>query len=484
MWVVLFLYCFSLLILFLFSMGQLHLTWHYLKRLRKQQHENKAPILTELPAVTVQLPLYNERYVAERLLDSVAHLDYPKDKLHIQVLDDSTDETVELVAQKVQVLQSEGIQIEHTRRPERTGFKAGALQYGLASASEFITIFDADFLPKPDFLLKTIPFFQQENIGVVQTRWGHINRDYNRLTKLQAFGLDAHFTVEQGGRSEAGSYINFNGTAGVWRKRCIEDAGGWSADTLTEDLDLSYRAQMLGWKFEFREEVESPAELPVLMPAIRSQHFRWNKGAAECARKNLLKAMRKSEGFGNKMHAFFHLTNSSIFGIILLAALLSVPVLFMMIDQPQLKTFFHLGVVFLFGFLAIAIFYYTASKRIYPHKYARYFWRLFPQFLVVSMGLSAHNTLAILEGWLGKKSAFLRTPKFNIQTKTDNWKGNVYLSNKVNSMLILEAGLLLYFLFGLGAGIYLNEWGLIPFHTMLVLGFGSVIFYSLKGSRV
>jgi cellulose synthase/poly-beta-1,6-N-acetylglucosamine synthase-like glycosyltransferase len=481
-WLIIILYSLSLLLLFLFSLGQLHLTWHYLRRLR-QPNPLPAPLnQTELPLVTIQLPLYNERYVAERLLDCVAALDYPAHKLQIQVLDDSTDDTVALVAAKVAGLQQQGVWIEHLRRSNRQGFKAGALQEGLRQAhGAFIAIFDADFLPPANFLQKTLPYFQHPQTGVVQTRWGHLNRRYNLLTRLQAFGLDAHFTVEQGGRSQAGSYINFNGTAGIWRKSCIESAGGWSADTLTEDLDLSYRAQMKGWKFQYLEEVESPAELPVLMPAIRSQHFRWNKGAAECARKNLLKSLRAQKGFSNKLHALFHLTNSSIFIVILLAALLSVPMLFVQQAQPQLAGFYRLGSVFLIGFLSIALFYWTASRRLHPQRSLFYFLGMFPPFLVVSMGLSAHNTLAVAEGWLGKKTPFLRTPKYNILDKGKGGEAGGYRSKNINWLTLVESALVLYFAFGIAAGLYLRHWALLPFHLMLVLGFSLVVVCTLRG---
>ncbi|WP_224999613.1 cellulose synthase family protein [Cesiribacter sp. SM1] len=480
-WLIAILYCSSLLFLFLFSLGQLHLTWHYLRSLRKKQAVPLA-LPEELPVVTVQLPIYNERYVAERLLDAIARLHYPADKLQIQVLDDSTDDTVALISAKAAALQGQGLWIEHVRRPNRQGFKAGALQWGLQKAKgAFIAIFDADFLPPADFLIKTLPYFQAPETGVVQTRWGHLNRTYNLLTKLQAFGLDAHFTIEQGGRSEAGSYINFNGTGGIWRRSCIEDAGGWSADTLTEDLDLSYRAQMRGWKFRYLEEVESPAELPVIMPAVRSQHFRWNKGAAECARKNLLKSLRSHGSFFNKLHAFFHLTNSSIFIVILIAALLSVPMLFVKELLPEFERIFYFGRVFFFGFLAIGVFYWVASYRLHPKGSVLYFWSLFPPFLIVSLGLSAHNTMAVAEGWLGKKSPFLRTPKFNITGKEGAWKGNVYLSRNFSWMTLLETILAVYFVFGIGAGLYLQDYSLLLFHSMLAIGFILVIYYTLSG---
>lgn len=262
-YVLIFLYAFSLLLIFLFSLGQLHLTWYYL-RSKKKRNNPTVDTALDYPKVTIQLPIYNERYVIERLLQSVTAIEYPKEKLEIQVLDDSTDDTVEIIAKLIEALKLEGFNIHHIRRSDRVGFKAGALQYGLEICSgEFIAIFDADFMPQPDFLIKTIPSFSKKNVGMVQTRWGHTNENYSLLTRLQAFGLDAHFSVEQTGRNFANSFINFNGTAGVWRKKTIIDAGGWSADTLTEDLDLSYRAQMKNWDFVYLENIVSPAELPV-----------------------------------------------------------------------------------------------------------------------------------------------------------------------------------------------------------------------------
>jgi cellulose synthase/poly-beta-1,6-N-acetylglucosamine synthase-like glycosyltransferase len=281
-------------------MGQLHLTWIYLKA--KKRKPAITPEFINFPTVTIQLPIYNEKYVVERLLDAVSLFDYPKEKLEIQVLDDSTDETTEIILKKIESMRPLGLNFKLIHREQRVGYKAGALDHGFHIASgEFIAIFDADFIPPPDFLNKTLPYFINEKVGVVQTRWGHINKDYSILTQLQAFGLDAHFSIEQTARSAAGSFINFNGTCGVWRKTCITDAGGWSNDTLTEDLDLSYRAQLRGWKFEYLEDVETKGELPVIMPAIKSQQYRWNKGAAETAKKNFGNVLRSSLSWKNNL---------------------------------------------------------------------------------------------------------------------------------------------------------------------------------------
>lgn len=481
--VIIIFYCIALLLIFLFSLGQLHLTWHYLQSKKNAQivietsHE-------ELPKVTIQLPVFNEKYVIKRLLKSVTSIIYPSVKLEIQVLDDSTDETKDILAEEVKKYQEKGIDILHICRSERVGYKAGALAYGTEIAKgEFIAIFDADFMPTKDFLLKVVPYFKDKEIGVVQTRWGHLNKNYSLLTKLQAFGLDAHFSVEQLGRSHAGSFINFNGTGGVWRKKCIQDSGGWSSETLTEDLDLSYRAQLKGWRFKFLEEYDAPAELPVLMSAIKSQQYRWNKGAAETARKNLGNVFRSGKKFVNKAHATFHLLNSSVFVCLLIAAILSIPMLYIKVDHPELKWIFNLGSIFLIGFFSIAIFYWVGTKRSLKEKRFGSFIKIFPLFLTVSMGLSLHNAIAVLEGLFGFKSEFIRTPKFNILDQKDSWIGNTYIHSKLNILTIMEGILSLYFIFGVISGIIYKDWSLMIFHIMLAVGFALVFLYSLKAMK-
>ncbi len=432
------------------------------------------------PLVTVQLPIFNEKYVVERLLEATSQLNYPKEKLEIQLLDDSTDETTNIILKKIESLRPLGLDIKLIHRENRLGFKAGALDHGLHSAKgEFIVIFDADFIPQPDFLQHTLPYFSDPCIGVVQTRWGHLNRDYSLLTQLQAFGLDAHFSIEQTARNASGGFINFNGTCGVWRKQCILDAGGWKFDTLTEDLDLSYRAQLKGWKFRYLEDVATPGELPVIMPAIKSQQYRWNKGGAETARKNFGAVLRSDFSIKNKVHAFFHLFNSSVFVCLLIAAVLSVPMLYIKANHPELRWLFNVGIIFLIGFLSIALFYWTATQRFYSPAWEK-FIRLFPGFLIVSMGLSLHNGLAVLEGLIGRKTSFVRTPKFNVTDLKESWKGNSYITTTINWVTIMEGVLCIYFLFGIVAGFALHDGGLMFFHLMLSLGFGSVFYFSVK----
>ena len=478
-WLIIFGYGFSLLVICVFSLGQFNLAWHYRKKQATQPKFD--PDLQEYPQITVQLPIFNERYVIERLIDAVVAFDYPKDKLEIQVLDDSNDETVAIVGEKVATYQAQGFDIQQVRRPDRKGYKAGALQYGMQQAKgEFIAIFDADFLPPVDFLKATIGPFRDTAVGMVQTRWGHINQEYSLLTRVQAFGLNAHFTIEQKGRLNAGSFINFNGTGGIWRKTCIEDAGGWHHDTLTEDLDLSYRAQLKNWKFEYLEDVLSPAELPVLMPAVKSQQYRWNKGAAETARKILGKIWHSDMGFSHKIRGAMHLLNSSVFLFLLTAAVLSIPMLYIKENNPTLGLLFDLGSIFIVGFIGMSVFYWFSSKATNPNYTFKYFMGHFPMFLSYSMGLALHNSIAILEGWLGIKTPFIRTPKFNVVKKGDSWKGNVYLKNSITPVTVFEGILALYFLFGIASAFILGDFGLLFFHLMLAIGFGYIFLISVK----
>lgn len=476
---------YGLLLAFIFSYSVVQLSLVLAYRRRKRFDAPKAEMSpAKLPSVTVQLPVYNERYVVERLIDAVAQLDYPAEKLEIQVLDDGNDESVELAAARIAHWQAKGIDIVHIRRPERSGFKAGALGYGTERAKgEFIAIFDADFVPKPDFLRNTLPLFSHQRIGMVQTRWGHLNENYSMLTRLQAFGLNAHFTVEQAGRNALNHFINFNGTGGVWRKSCILDAGGWQPDTLTEDLDLSYRAQMKGWEFVFTEAVEAPAELPAEMNAVKSQQFRWTKGAAECAVKHLPTVLRRSDiPFPTRLHAFFHLMNSSVFVVILLAALLSVPVLWVRVNREQFDVLFNLASLFLLSLAILVVFYRIASKQ-FGIGLAT-FVRDFPLFLSVYMGLSLHNALAVFQAWRRRRTPFIRTPKFAIDAQGGGFIDKSYRAVKVDKLSFAELALGGYFLAAGAYGILHAEFGLLPFHLMLSFGFLYVGVQSFRHARM
>ncbi len=475
-------YILCLLVILFYCLSQLNLARWYVRKYQKQKSDLKP--LENFPFVTIQLPVYNEKYVIERLIDSVAQCDYPRDRFEIQVLDDSDDETLALSQSKVEEYKSKGIQIELIRRPERTGFKAGALQYGLEKArGEFIAIFDADFLPHPDFLRKLLPHFTSDNIGMVQARWEHVNRNYSVLTKIQAFALDAHFSVEQGGRNAAGYFMNFNGTAGIWRRTCIEDAGGWQSDTLTEDLDLSYRAQMKGWNFKFVEGVDAPAELPTDMSALKSQQFRWNKGAAEVARKSLGQILKSKFSIGVKIHAILHLLNSSIYIFIFLSALLSVP-LMIAIERGAYSGYSGWISFFLISLLPITVFYFISFRKEEKSFFTRLisFLVAFPVFLILTMGLSLHNTLAVIRGLVGQKTSFIRTPKFNIRLERDSWFKKNYTSSKISLLTVAEGLLMIYFAFGIFYSANHSDIGMLPYFIMLFLGFGTIFFFSMRHS--
>ena len=483
-------YSTALILIFLYALAQLNLLFNYLssKKIVDNCPNYNLSNPNEVPYVTIQLPVYNELYVMERLLDNIAKIDYPKDKLEIQVLDDSTDESFENTKTHIAQLQSKGLNIKHVLRKNRDGFKAGALKEGLKVAKgEFIAIFDADFLPQKEWLKLTIPYFKDSKIGVVQTRWGHINRNYSILTKIQAFALDAHFTLEQVGRNSKGHFINFNGTAGVWRKECILDAGNWEGDTLTEDLDLSYRAQLKNWKFKYLENVETPAELPVVISAARSQQFRWNKGGAENFRKMMFKVL-KSENISakTKVHGLLHLLNSTMFLNVFIVAVLSIPMLYIKNEYAHLKPYFYMMSFFVISTIIFFICYWFMYKQMYGGGFKKFFSYIgmFLTFFSIAMGFSLHNSIAVLEGHLGKRSDFIRTPKFNINNIKDSWKGNKYLKKNISLNVVFEGLLMLYFAFGMYSAFIVGDqggdFGLFPFHLMLFVGFGYVFYKSLS----
>jgi cellulose synthase/poly-beta-1,6-N-acetylglucosamine synthase-like glycosyltransferase len=481
------LYIFFLSFILLYAIAELNLTFAYLRDKSKTKGVQEKSFNNdgEKPFVTIQLPVYNELYVIERLIDAVANFDWPIEKLEIQVLDDSNDETVEIIANKVKEWRQKGIDITQVIRPKREGFKAGALAYGMnLLKGEYIAIFDADFVPEPDFLNRTIPYFEDDKIGVVQTRWGHLNKGYSILTKLQAFALDAHFKIEQRGRNSRGHFINFNGTAGIWRKTTIEDSGGWQSDTLTEDLDLSYRAQLKGWKFKYLEDVESPAELPVTMTALKSQQFRWSKGAAECTRKNLGKVLiKRGIGLKTKINATFHLLNSFLFICVISLVLLSIPAMLVINQFPQYDDIFRNSLSFFFvSTIILGIIYFVANKSPEDNFIIALFKFIlfFPMFLALTMGIGLYNAIGVVEGYLGKKSPFIRTPKFNVNTKSDSLKANKYVTSSFNPMAILEFLLVLYAGYGIYVALQFQNHYMLVFLVMIAVGFGYTSFYTVK----
>lgn len=469
-------YIICLSILFFFGAHGFVMVYHYFRH----RHENDIALeLSTFPVVTVQLPIFNEMYVVRRLIESSCKIEYPKDKLEIQVLDDSTDETVDLVESIVREKQEQGYAIHHIRRTNRKGFKAGALKEGLKTAAgEFIAIFDADFLPKPEFLQKTIPYFYTNpKIGMVQTRWEHLNGEYSLMTRTQAMALDGHFVIEQNIRNKAGYFINFNGTGGVWRKTCIVDAGNWHSDTLTEDLDLSYRAQLKGWKFKFLRDVTSPAELPAEINALKSQQFRWTKGAIETARKLLPMVWKSNIPFRIKIHSTFHLTNNIVFPFIVLASILNVPLTFIK-HGGRFDIYFDFMSVFVLAFIGSFLFYMYSQKDIYSDWRRRIF--LFPVFMAGSMGFSVNNSKAVLEGLFKRKSEFVRTPKYGIEGKKQSWKDKKYVPVKFSWTVVVEIVLAVYCGFGVLSSLYYLEIAAIPFQLLFTCGYGFVALLSVQ----
>ncbi len=473
-------YLFSLTVLSLFGSHGFIMVYFYLKN--KHRRPEKRELLDNFPPVTVQLPIFNEMYVVERLIDAICSLDYPNEKLEIQVLDDSTDETVDLVAEVVAKKQAEGLDIKQVHRVNRLGFKAGALRAGVQTAKgEFVAIFDADFVPKPSFLKDTISHFVNPNIGMVQTRWEHLNSEYSMLTRAQAIALDGHFAIEQQVRNKTGFFINFNGTAGVWRRDCIIDAGNWEDDTLTEDLDLSYRAQLKGWKFVFLNDVTSPAELPSEINALKSQQFRWTKGAIETAKKVLPRVWKAKLPLGIKLQSTFHLTNNLVFPFILLTGILNVPLVFIK-QTGEYDVLFAFMSVFVLAFVSSFLFYLYSQKEIHLDWKKRIF--LFPLFMAGSMGLAVNNSRAVIEGLLNKKSPFVRTPKYKIETMKDTWLNKKYTSGgkRINIYMVLEMFLAAYCFVGVFASFYFLEIAAVPFQLLFFLGFGMVGFTSIRHS--
>lgn len=440
--------------------------------------------LDKFPMVTIQLPIYNEKYVIERLIDAVVLIQWPKECLEIQLLDDSDDETSSIAEKKVNHYRLQGFDIQHIRRVERVGYKAGALAYGMSVAKgDYMAIFDADFLPAANFLKQTICHFDDLSVGVVQTKWTHLNPNFSLLTKLQGFGLNNHFNVEQCGRSYAGCFINFNGTAGIWRKSCIEDAGGWQSDTLTEDLDLSYRAQLKGWRFIYRNDIESPAELPITIDALKNQQFRWSKGAAECARKNLNKVIfSKQMSLFDKVNAFFHLTNSIMFLCMLVLIFLSVPLMYFSLVSPLLSSYLVLTNVFMVSSVLLAATYFVSNfNSEKPIKSSLDFIYIFPFFLAMCMGIALFVSGGVVKGFIGIRSEFVRTPKFNVVNRKSSLK-NTYSIPKINFVFFVESALLLYAFLGLYYSIINGFFSMVFFLLLIVIGAGYSSLHTFKNA--
>jgi cellulose synthase/poly-beta-1,6-N-acetylglucosamine synthase-like glycosyltransferase len=460
-------YFFVLVILAVYGWHRYYLVYLYIKN-KDQQPVPDAPF-EQLPPVTVQLPIYNEMYVADRLIDAVCQLDYPRDLLEIQVLDDSTDETTTIAERAVRRHALKGVKITFMHRTDRRGYKAGALEAGLKVASgEYVAIFDADFLPSPDFLRRTIHFFTNPQIAMVQARWGHINENYSLLTKIQAILLDGHFVLEHGGRNRAGLFFNFNGTAGIWRRTAIDDAGGWQHDTLTEDLDLSYRAQLRGWKFVFLHDLVSPAEVPVEMNAFKSQQHRWAKGSIQTCRKVLPALLRSKLPIGVKAEAFFHLTANFNYLLMCVLSVLMAPSMVIRYNMGWYEMLLIDVPLFFAATASVANFYMVCQRELHKDWSTRL--KYLPFLMSIGIGLTVNNTRAVLEALFRKETEFARTPKYRIEAQADEWVGKKYRQIVVAQPMV-ELALGLYFtatiFYALANGIY----GTIPFLMLFQIGF-------------
>jgi cellulose synthase/poly-beta-1,6-N-acetylglucosamine synthase-like glycosyltransferase len=432
----------------------------------------------DLPLITVQLPLFNEMYVVERLLKAVTEFDYPKDRLEIQVLDDSTDETVNLAEATVNKYAREGFNISYIHRSDRTGFKAGALENGLKTASgDFLAIFDADFVPKPDCLRRLVHYFSDPAVGCAQMRWSHINGGYNLLTRLQTIMLDGHFVVEQTTRNRTGGFFNFNGTAGIWRRRAIEYSGGWQHDTLTEDTDLSFRAQLMGWKFVYLLDEEAPAEIPVEINAFKAQQRRWAKGVMQVGLKLYPRIWSTPLPFRVKLEMFFRLTGNISYPLMILASLLQFPLLLVRYNQP----FYHLMILDLpllfFSSISVVLFYGTAIWYLDQKRSPRMLH--LPLVMALGIGLAFSNARAVFEALFGVKTDFVRTPKYRVEQASDEtWKKKKY-KRKRGLLPLLELSFAIYFLLGIAYAVRLHMWGTIPFLCLFCFGFGYMGIMSL-----
>src|SRR6266567_8492544 len=460
-------YFFVLIILAIYGWHRYYLVYLYMKNRDKEPRADTP--LTPLPPVTIQLPLYNEMYVADRLIDAVCAIDYPRAQLEIQVLDDSTDETQSIAELAVRRYAAQGIDIKYYHRSNRVGFKAGALEAGLKTArGDYIAIFDADFIPTPDFLRRLMPHFADPGVGMVQARWGHVNQDYSLLTKIQAILLDGHFVLEHGGRNRSGRFFNFNGTAGVWRRTAIADAGGWQHDTLTEDLDLSYRAQLRGWRFVFLSNLIAPAEVPVEMNAFKSQQHRWAKGSIQTCRKLLPRILKSDLPFGVKAEAFFHLTANFNYILMCVLSILIFPSMVIRYNMGWYEMILIDVPLFFAATFSFCNFYMVCQREIHKDWLARL--KYVPFLMSVGIGLCINNTRAVFEALFNKKSEFKRTPKYRIEGDSDEWVGKKY-HQTVAVQPLVELALGLYFtatvFYALANGIY----GTLPFLVLFQIGF-------------
>ena len=475
------LYLVALGILGVYGFHRSHLLMLYLRHRKFAKAPKRRFSEKELPLVTIQLPMFNEMYVVDRLLDGVAEIDYPKEKLEIQVLDDSTDETQRIARAKVDELCELGFNATYVHRTDRTGYKAGALEAGLDVAKgEFVMVFDADFLPTKSVLRDLIHHFTDDKVGMVQARWGHLNRDYSVLTKCQSMMLDGHFVIEHIARNRSGRFFNFNGTAGIWRKRTIIDAGGWEHDTVTEDMDLSFRAQLKGWQFVYVPTALAPAEIPCEMNSFKTQQFRWAKGSAQTAKKLLWTVLKADIPLKVKIEAIFHLTNNFAYLFLVVLALLQLPNMYFRehMENPYLLL---LDVpLFLATCGSICVFYLVTHRALYDNIWDAI--KRLPLMMALSIGLSINNAFAVMEGLIGNDVKFVRTPKHGVQHGKDRWTQKQYRTQWSYRSLV-EIGLGLYFVATIAIAIFTGSWVTVPFLVLFMVGFlyvGSLSLYQTR----
>ena len=455
--------------------------FYYLACLASRRHDKHNIVPFSAPSITIQLPIYNEKYVAARLVNSVCELDYPKENMRIMVIDDSDDDTVQLLENLVNDYKSKGFLIEHIRRGTRKGYKAGALKHAMKTTdSEFVAIFDADFVPPKWFLKKAVPYFSKARIGLIQCRWGHINENYSGITQAQALSLDFHFLIEQRAKSNSHLFMNFNGTAGIWRRECIEDAGGWHTATLVEDLDLSYRAQMKGWKCLFLPDIVVDAELPVQMNAAKRQQFRWAKGSIQCAVKLLGDIIiKRSIAFEAKVQAFVQLTRHIVFPLMLIQ-FLALPIL--LAADLNLYIISFIPALTIAAYLAMG----PCAYLLVIHKVYDKSWKskakVLPTLFVYTAGMSVNNTIAVFDALFGKKSEFLRTPKYGIIKNSDDWGDKAY-NLPVTQTTLLEIFFGVYGLFGILISFFTNNPIFAPIIGIQTVGFFYIAYLSLSHSR-
>ena len=474
-------YFIVLVLLASYGIHRYYLVYLYYKHKKNRTTEPPA-YFDELPRVTVQLPIFNEQFVVERLLEAVCRLQYPREKLDIQLLDDSTDETVEVASALVERYAALGQPIAYIHRTNREGFKAGALQEGMKTAKgEFIAIFDADFVPPEDFLLKMVHHFTDPKVGMVQGRWTHLNRNYSFLTEVESILLDGHFILEHGGRSRSGVFFNFNGTAGMWRRAAIEEAGGWQHDTLTEDTDLSYRAQLKGWKFVYRQDIECPAEVPVEMTAFKTQQARWAKGLIQTAKKILPRVLKSDEPMRIKAEAWYHLTANMSYPLMILLSVLLLPAMMIRFYQGWFQMLVIDLPLFMASTFSISSFYLVSQKEIFPRTWPRALLYL-PFLMSLGIGMTITNSKAVIEALLGKQSAFARTPKYHVVSKKDKVRTSKY-RRRLGWIPWAELVIGTYFALTVYYAIDNENYVTVPFLLLFVIGFWYTGLMSLLQGR-